>query len=63
MASLLGKAKQRVVAVEANNAYEVLGGNTRVDMAEIDEQMRTAKCRQLMLDGVTILYPENLCDR
>ena len=58
MASLLGKAKQRVVAVEANNAYEVLGGNTRVDMAEIDEQMRTAKCRQLMLDGVTILYPK-----
>ena len=58
MASLLGKAKQRVVAVEANNAYEVLGGNTRVDMAEIDEQMRMAKCRQLMLDGVTILYPK-----
>ncbi len=58
MASLLGKAKQRVVAVEANNAFEVLGGNTRVDMAEIDEQMRTAKCRQLMLDGVTILYPK-----
>ena len=44
MASLLGKAKQRVVAVEAVNAYEVLGGNTRVDMAEIDEQMRAAKC-------------------
>ena len=58
MAALLGKAKQRVVAVEANNAYEVLGGNTRVDMAEIDEQMRAAKCRQLMLDGVTILYPK-----
>jgi bifunctional UDP-N-acetylglucosamine pyrophosphorylase/glucosamine-1-phosphate N-acetyltransferase len=58
MASLLGKAKQRVVAIEANNAYEVLGGNTRVDMAEIDEQMRAAKCRQLMLDGVTILYPK-----
>ena len=58
MASLLGKAKQRVVAVEANNAFEVLGGNTRVDLAEIDEQMRTAKCRQLMLDGVTILYPK-----
>jgi bifunctional UDP-N-acetylglucosamine pyrophosphorylase / glucosamine-1-phosphate N-acetyltransferase len=58
MASLLGKAKQRVVAVEAANAYEVLGGNTRVDMAEIDEQMRAVKCRQLMLDGVTILYPK-----
>ena len=58
MASLLVKAKQRVVAVEAVNAYEVLGGNTRVDMAEIDEQMRAVKCRQLMLDGVTILYPK-----
>jgi bifunctional UDP-N-acetylglucosamine pyrophosphorylase/glucosamine-1-phosphate N-acetyltransferase len=58
MASVLGKAKQRVVAVEANNACEVLGGNSRVDMAEIDEQMRAAKCRQLMLDGVNILYPK-----
>jgi bifunctional UDP-N-acetylglucosamine pyrophosphorylase/glucosamine-1-phosphate N-acetyltransferase len=58
MASLLGKAKQRVVAVEAENAYEVLGGNTRVDMAEIDEQMRAVKVRQLMLDGVTILFPK-----
>jgi bifunctional UDP-N-acetylglucosamine pyrophosphorylase/glucosamine-1-phosphate N-acetyltransferase len=58
MAAVLGKAKQRVVAVEAANANEVLGGNTRVDMAEIDEHMRAAKCRELMLAGVTILYPK-----
>ena len=24
---------------------------------DIDEQMRLAKCRQLMADGVTIFYP------
>ena len=36
---------------------EVLGGNTRAELADIDQQMRLAKCRQLMADGVTIFYP------
>jgi bifunctional UDP-N-acetylglucosamine pyrophosphorylase/glucosamine-1-phosphate N-acetyltransferase len=35
----------------------VLGGNTRTELAEIDEKMRLAKCRQLMSDGVTVFYP------
>ncbi len=58
MAAILGKAKQRVVAVQARDAHEVLGGNTRAELSEIDQHMRLAKCRQLMDDGVTILYPE-----
>ncbi len=57
MATILGKAKQRVVAVQASNPHEVLGGNTRAELAEIDQHMRLAKCQQLMADGVTILYP------
>ncbi len=57
MAAILGNAKQRVVAVQASNPHEVLGGNTRADLAEIDQHMRMAKCQQLMADGVTILYP------
>jgi len=58
MATILGKTKQRVVAVQAANPHEVLGGNTRADLAEIDQHMRLAKCRQLMAEGVTILFPE-----
>jgi bifunctional UDP-N-acetylglucosamine pyrophosphorylase / glucosamine-1-phosphate N-acetyltransferase len=34
-----------------------LGGNTRAELADIDERMRLAKCRQLMADGVTVFYP------
>src|SRR5713226_6932770 len=58
MAAILAKAKQRVVAVQARDAHEVLGGNTRAELSEIDQYMRMAKCRQLMDQGVTILYPE-----
>jgi len=58
MAAILGKAKQRVVAVQAGNPHEVLGGNTRADLAEIDQHIRLAKCRQLMAEGVTVLFPE-----
>jgi bifunctional UDP-N-acetylglucosamine pyrophosphorylase/glucosamine-1-phosphate N-acetyltransferase len=58
MAAILGKGKQRVVAIQAGDAHEVLGGNTRAELSEIDQHMRMAKCRQLMEDGVTILYPE-----
>src|SRR5207237_10021162 len=58
MAAILGKAKQRVVAVEANDAYEILGGNMRAELVEIDQRLRLAKCRQLMTEGVTILSPQ-----
>jgi bifunctional UDP-N-acetylglucosamine pyrophosphorylase/glucosamine-1-phosphate N-acetyltransferase len=58
MAAILGKAGQRVVAVQADDPYEVLGANTRAELAEIDQRMRLAKCRELMAAGVTILYPQ-----
>ena len=47
-----------MVAVAADDPNEVLGGNTRADLAEIDQHIRLAKCQQLMQDGVTICYPE-----
>jgi len=53
----LRKGRRAVVAWKTANASEVLGGNTRAELAEIDEQMRLAKCRQLMADGVTVFYP------
>ena len=58
MAAILGKAKERVVAVAASEAYEVLGGNTRAELVDIDQHIRAAKCEQLMADGVTIFYPQ-----
>jgi bifunctional UDP-N-acetylglucosamine pyrophosphorylase/glucosamine-1-phosphate N-acetyltransferase len=57
MAEVLHKARQRVVAFKTDDASEVLGGNTRAELADIDEKMRLAKCRQLMADGVTVFYP------
>ena len=58
MAAVLGKAKQRVVAVAAEDPYEVLGGNTRAELMEIDRLLRTRKNQSLMADGVSIYYPE-----
>jgi len=57
MAEVLRKGGQRVVAWRTENASEVLGGNTRAELADIDQAMRLGKCRQLMDDGVTIFYP------
>jgi bifunctional UDP-N-acetylglucosamine pyrophosphorylase / glucosamine-1-phosphate N-acetyltransferase len=58
MAAVLRKAKRRVSAVLAPDPYEVLGGNTRAELAEIDQRLRMAKCQQLMAAGVTIQYPQ-----
>jgi bifunctional UDP-N-acetylglucosamine pyrophosphorylase/glucosamine-1-phosphate N-acetyltransferase len=57
MAEVLRKARLRVVALQTADASEVLGGNTRAELADIDAKMRLAKCRQLMADGVTVFYP------
>jgi bifunctional UDP-N-acetylglucosamine pyrophosphorylase/glucosamine-1-phosphate N-acetyltransferase len=57
MAEVLRKARQRVVAWKTAKPAEVLGGNTRAELADIDHYLRMAKCRQLMADGVTVFYP------
>jgi len=49
---------KRVVAIEAEDATEVLGANTIVEMAELDAAMRLATARKLMAQGVTIYRPE-----
>ena len=58
MAEVLSKGKERVVAIETSDAYEVLGGNTRAELVDIDQRIRTSKCKQLMAGGVTIFYPQ-----
>lgn len=57
MAGVLRRARKRVAAWKTPMPNEVLGGNTRAELADIDEKMRVAKCQQLMADGVTIFYP------
>jgi bifunctional UDP-N-acetylglucosamine pyrophosphorylase / glucosamine-1-phosphate N-acetyltransferase len=58
MAEVLNKSNERVVAFPTDDAYEVLGGNTRAELVDIDQRIRTAKCQQLMAGGVTIFYPQ-----
>ena len=57
MAALLGKAKQRVVALEAGQAAEVLGANTMMELTHLDLHMRFEKVTELMSNGVTIRLP------
>jgi len=57
MAEILSRARQRVVAWPTPQPAEILGGNTRAELADIDQQLRLSKCRQLMASGVTIFYP------
>jgi bifunctional UDP-N-acetylglucosamine pyrophosphorylase/glucosamine-1-phosphate N-acetyltransferase len=58
MAQVLRKAEQRVVAYKTAEPGEVLGGNTRAELAAIDERIRRSKSTRLMAEGVTIFYPD-----
>jgi len=60
MASLLGKAGAKVVAIEAANAVEVLGANTIAEMMDLDRELRLEAARKLMAQGVTIFRPETV---
>ena len=58
---LLDKAGEKVVALRAEDSDEVLGVNTRMELAELDAKLRAKKARELMLAGTTIFRPET-CD-
>ncbi len=61
IAVLLREAGEKVLALRAENSDEVLGVNTRIELAELDAQLRAKKARELMLAGTTIFRPET-CD-
>ncbi len=61
MAEVLRKARQRVVACKTENSAEVLGANTRAELAYIDFQMRIRKCQSLLAAGVTLPLPLSSC--
>lgn len=56
----LNKRKERVLAVRAGSAQEVLGCNTRAELAEADRALRARKAQALMDAGVTIYLPETV---
>ncbi|MHB8304373.1 MAG: bifunctional UDP-N-acetylglucosamine diphosphorylase/glucosamine-1-phosphate N-acetyltransferase GlmU [Acidobacteriaceae bacterium] len=58
MAELLRQAGERVVAIETEDATEVLGANTIAEMMQLDAALRLATARRLMAEGVTIYRPD-----
>jgi bifunctional UDP-N-acetylglucosamine pyrophosphorylase / glucosamine-1-phosphate N-acetyltransferase len=58
MAGLLRAAGERVVAVLAEDAAEVLGANTLAELAALDAKMRAIIADRLMAAGVTIFRPD-----
>ena len=58
MAGLLCAAGERVVAVQAAEATEVLGANTIAELVALDATLRAATANRLMAQGVTIFRPE-----
>lgn len=58
MAQMLVERGQRVVALEAESAIEVLGANTIPEMMQLDTEMRAATARKWMSNGVTLFRPE-----
>src|SRR3984957_15632176 len=57
---ILGRAGHTVAAMEVENPAELLGINTRVELAEVDKIFRQRKVQELMLAGVTIEKPETV---
>ena len=60
MVSVFRRAGLGVEAVFHPDARELLGINTRVELAEADRVLRERTVRRLMLDGVTIDRPETV---
>ncbi len=58
MASILGKARKKVVALKAEEPSEVLGANTMMELASLDAWLRARKCAELMSNGVVIYRPD-----
>jgi bifunctional UDP-N-acetylglucosamine pyrophosphorylase/glucosamine-1-phosphate N-acetyltransferase len=56
--AILGVQRDRVGAFKVSSVEQVLGINTRKELAQVDRVMRRRKCEALMAEGVTIVDPE-----
>jgi bifunctional UDP-N-acetylglucosamine pyrophosphorylase/glucosamine-1-phosphate N-acetyltransferase len=61
MARILTGHGHGVRALHIEDPAELLGINTRVELADADRILRQRKARELMLSGVTIERPETVC--
>ena len=60
IARILQSDGRKVLAVRAEDSNEVLGINTRRELAILDDMLRTRKTSELMNNGVTIYRPETV---
>lgn len=60
MIAILGRHGHSIMALAIQDHTELLGINTRVELAAADRILRTRKAEELMLSGVTIEYPESV---
>ena len=58
MAGILRAAGERVIALEASEATEVLGANTIAELVALDASLRNRIAHALMAQGVTVFRPE-----
>src|SRR6202041_4142152 len=58
--ALLRQRNERVLAQVAPDANEILGCNTRANLADLDRIFRARKAAELMEAGVTIYLPETV---
>jgi bifunctional UDP-N-acetylglucosamine pyrophosphorylase/glucosamine-1-phosphate N-acetyltransferase len=57
---ILRRHGHTVAPLRIDNPTELVGINTRAELAAVDSALRARKVRQLMLDGVTIEKPETV---
>ena len=60
MAEILTRHGHVVQQLHLDDASELIGINTRIELAEADSNLRARKTRELMLSGVTIERPETV---
>lgn len=60
MAEILARHGHRVRPMHVEDASELLGINTRVELANADRILRARKNEELMLSGVTVEQPETV---
>ena len=58
--ALLNERGEKVIAQVAEDPHEILGCNSRADLAEVDRIFRRRKAAELMQAGVTIYLPETV---
>lgn len=57
---ILAASGLKTAAYVVDDPHEILGINTRIELAEADRILRARRTRALMLDGVTIEQPETV---